>query len=904
MISSAKRFLLFLVAFLGALFLFNAAPASAQITCPYTLPATPTDEDVLRAFYCATDGPNWTDSTGWGTAAFSSDNWRGTFVNSSGRVTTLCPSQNNLTGKIPAYLNNLTSLTQLCLDRNNLTGDIPDLSALTGLTQLYLNGNRLTGTIPASLNTLTSLTHLYLGKNELTGDIPDLSALTSLTQLTLNENHLTGTIPSYLNTLTGITYLQLQHNQLSGEIPDLSALDSLTDLGLQRNKLSGQIPASLGDLDSLTGLWLGNNQLSGDIPDLSALADSLTGFAFQHNKLSGDIPASLNTLTRLTYLRLNHNQLSGEIPDLSALTGLTYLRLSNNRLTGGIPDLSALTNLRDLLLDNNQLSGEIPTAQLEALANLEDLGLWGNEGLTWDGDISNRLRERIERAALQTFYTETRYDVRGRTSWISRDGWSDSARKFSFGSWVGITTDNNGWVRRINLSSHGLNNSLTGNFPNAFEALAGLEHLNLSYNTDLIGPLPLGLMDLPVTALDIRCTGVGVPANTGFRNWLAGIAFRSGCPPLSGINLSVSPDPVPWDGTGAITVESPAAFEDVVVEITADGLCVWDDTRSNQVPVNIPGGIRSEKEVGFNLVRNEDYYNGGESCPEENKEDCKKCFFTWYASWATDGGRTDPSQGNTIVLSILPPSGSGPPTGGVPPTGGGPSPTGGGPSPGGGGSPPGGPSDPTPDSDTPARCGESDREYLERFYEATGGDAWHRDENWNSQEPLGEWFGVETDEDGEVVSLRLAGNGLSGDMPTEELLCLNENTELKELALWDNDLSGDVPEGLELAVERAALRYIAEMLNISPEWFENYEDPFDFEDWYEGVTTDDDGRVVELDLPGEIPESIRSQFKERREITITTSDGGCALSPEGSSAFSLFLLTLFVFAVLVRKRAR
>ena len=210
--------------------------------------------------------------------------------------------------------------------------------------------------------------------------------------------------------------------------------------------------------------------------------------------------------------------------------------------------------------------------------------------------------------------------------------------------------------------------------------------------------------------------------------------------------------------------------------------------------------------------------------------------------------------------------------------------------------------DPTPDS---ARCEESDEEYLVSFYEATGGDAWDRNENWNSEEPLEEWFGVGTDEDGNVISLRLEENNLSGDMPTEELQCLNENTELKELALWDNeDLSGEVPEELVLAVERAALRAIAEMLNLNPEWFEDYEDPFNFEDWHEGVTTDDEGRVVELELPGEIPESIRSQFK-KREITITTSsDGGCALSPEGSSAFSLFLLTLFVFAALGRKRAR
>ena len=146
-------------------------------------------------------------------------------------------------------------------------------------------------------------------------------------------------------------------------------------------------------------------------------------------------------------------------------------------------------------------------------------------------------------------------------------------------------------------------------------------------------------------------------------------------------------------------------------------------------------------------------------------------------------------------------------------------------------------------------------------------------------------------------------------MPTTELLCL-EDKELVELALWDNDdLEGEVPPKLVLAVERAVLREIAEMLNINPQWFENYEDPYAFEDWHAGVTTDDDGRVIELDLTeegviGEIPESV-SQLRRLGEIMVTRSSGGCALSPkDDSSAFGLFLLTLLVFAVLGRKRTR
>ena len=54
--------------------------------------------------------------------------------------------------------------------------------------------------------------------------------------------------------------------------------------------------------------------------------------------------------------------------------------------------------------------------------------------------------------------------------------------------------------------------------------------------------------------------------------------------------------------------------------------------------------------------------------------------------------------------------------------------------------------------DTPP-CGESDREDLERFYEMTDGEGWHEKENWKSRKPLNQWYRVETDDAGEVVSL-------------------------------------------------------------------------------------------------------------------------------------------------------
>ena len=265
------------------------------------------------------------------------------------------------------------------------------------------------------------------------------------------------------------------------------------------------------------------------------------------------------------------------------------------------------------------------------------------------------------------------------------------------------------------------------------------------------------------------------------------------------------------------------------------------------------------------------------------------------------------------------------------------------------------PEEPSPqDPEQTDDCADNDRENLVRFYDATDGDGsengegWEKKTHWNSSEPLDQWYGVDTDEeDGEVVvSLRLANNGLSGEITEELLLCLSG---LKELALWGNeDLSvvEEIPEKFVLAVERAVLRDVAEALSLNAQWFDDYEDPFNFSDWHEGVTTDDDERVTELDFTGEditgvIPGSV---FELKRltaietgcEVTLeieapervsvvpddcpeetppedmeeeepaTSGGGGCAVGQGDSSVsgFGLFLVTILVFTVIGRRRAR
>ena len=248
------------------------------------------DRTVLMALYNATGGANWTNNTNWLTSRALST-WYGVTTDSQGRITELNLTRNQLKGKLP-----------------------PELANLTNLEVLDLGGNQLTGTVPTWLSSLTNLQELYLWGNKLTGEIP--TELGNLTILALSENELTGPIPRELSNLANLTILDLYKNQLTGEIPaDLSSLSNLTELYLHENQLTGEIPTELGNLTNLEVLALGGNQLT------------------------GEIPPELGNLSNLEWLWLDFNQLTGKIPpELSRLTNLERLYLSQNMLTGCVPE--------------------------------------------------------------------------------------------------------------------------------------------------------------------------------------------------------------------------------------------------------------------------------------------------------------------------------------------------------------------------------------------------------------------------------------------------------------------------------------------------------------------------------------------------------------------------------------
>jgi len=84
------------------------------------------------------------------------------------------------------------------------------------------------------------------------------------------------------------------------------------------------------------------------------------------------------------------------------------------------------------------------------------------------------------------------------------------------------------------------------------------------------------------------------------------------------------------------------------------------------------------------------------------------------------------------------------------------------------------------------------RAVLETIYRKMNGDSWYRNDNWNTDAPLDAWHGVGTDVKGNVISLEMRANGVTGVLAPELGMLQN----MKSLVLNDNDLTGSVPPEL------------------------------------------------------------------------------------------------------------
>lgn len=176
---------------------------------------------ALIDLYDSTDGATaWGDTTNWLGAPGTECTWSGVSCNDTGtHVTGLSFDWANLTGALPASLNQLTYLTNLQLaDDSPLSGVLPPLTRITGLQFININATSINGRLPS------------------------LAGLWNLQAATFQSNQFDGPIPPF-GTLPNLGWFAVSANQLSGRIPPLAGLTGLNGFFVDSNQLGGTPPA-------------------------------------------------------------------------------------------------------------------------------------------------------------------------------------------------------------------------------------------------------------------------------------------------------------------------------------------------------------------------------------------------------------------------------------------------------------------------------------------------------------------------------------------------------------------------------------------------------------------------------------------------------------------------------------
>ena len=104
-----------------------------------------------------------------------------------------------------------------------------------------------------------------------------------------------------------------------------------------------------------------------------------------------------------------------------------------------------------------------------------------------------------------------------------------------------------------------------------------------------------------------------------------------------------------------------------------------------------------------------------------------------------------------------------------------------------------------------------EREALIAIYNALDGENWANNENWCSDKPVEEWYGLGVDMYGSVTSLSMYNNGASGEIPSE----IGQLKKLTYLDIGDKNISS-IPKEIGMLTELKYLRIGGHLITTIP----------------------------------------------------------------------------------------
>ena len=686
---------------------------------------------VLEGLYEATGGSEWNRADGWLEEGPALAGWHGITADSLGRAVALRLPANELVGRLP-YRFELSTLRVLDVaDNDGLLGPLPLSLTRVSLDTLRFRGTRLCS-YPESRGWLESIPVV-----DGTGETCPPRAPSGRDFLRALYDATDG--PNWSNDDNWLTDAPLEewYGVTVGED------ETVVGLVLRGNDLNGELPPDLGNLTSLTSLDLSINDLTGEIPPELGKLSELESLALYYNDLTGEIPRELGNLVSLRRLGLDTNDLTGPIPpELGKLVALENMSLFQNDLTGPIPPaLGSLAALERLRLSDNALTGPIPPelGQMTKLRVLDFL----NNGLS--GPIPPELGKLTELESL----------VLGQNNHLT------GPIPPEFGNLTALehlSLDRNSLTGGIppelgNLAAleslYLAGNDLTGGIPPELGNLIALESLYLGSN-DLSGPVPATLLNLTVLEiLSLRDTDLCTPGTEEFLRWQEQMRiFRAEayCNDSDRSALEALYDAAhgaDWNLSDGWLGEGPVLEAWQGVAADSLGRVVGLAMPANNLAGRISGSLGALAELKALDISNNPLLQGPLplsltriSLDTLRFRGTGLCSHAEAREWFESITVTE-GTGETCPLL-------------------------------------------------------SDREALVALYEATGGSNWRRNDNWITDAPLGDWFGVTVSSEGHVDGLNLSYNALSGEIPPE----LASLTALTGLDLSRNGLTGPIPPEL------------------------------------------------------------------------------------------------------------
>lgn len=533
------------------------------------------------------------------------------------------------------------------------------------------------------------------------------------------------------------------------------------------------------------------------------------------NNLNGPIPDELGSIESLQLLDLSFNQLTGQIPaNLGSLPSLSYLSLSENPLKGSFPETSVrsapLEKLYEELYSGDKHLGPCDPSDPGAIRYSSDI----HKIYVVYCEIAESAEDRAALIAL--------YHATDGPNWINQLGWNTDS---PIRKWHGVSVDPLGRVELISLSDNNLNgelppeiaelrqlkhiymewNQLSGPIPQDIGKLTNLETIRLTGN-QLEGPIPDDLGDLVnLSWLSLRKNRLSGPIPSTIGNLaslenldLSENQLEDAIPSEIGdlaklreMNLAynrlsgnLSPQIGEMKELWGIYLQSNALEGLIPPEIGELVKLAHLDLGNNRLSGTIPPELGKLNRLGaINLWGNR--LTG--TIPETIGTNRQHGNLTYTIGELYLGGGNDFSGcvsdellnvtrlHDLASLGMMTCSGS-------------------------------------PIEDRKEK-GTHERIALEAFYHATNGPNWVNSANWLTEAPIGMWYGV--DSSGEVDSLTLVQNGLSGPVPPQ----IVDLTYLHDLDVRRNNLTDFNPDYL---YEMGALRslYVAgnESIIRDSEW--------------------------------------------------------------------------------------